>query len=69
MPSLKTRYLADYGNARRAAVALARDLMRGDPDTFKAGYSPANAALAAGELFGLNAAETDAVRLEVSRDA
>ena len=49
------RYLHRSGGDRtRAAAARARDLMRGDASTLKAGYSVANAALAARDLFGLS---------------
>lgn len=48
----------DYINAHdgyvdEAAEAFARDLMCGDPDNFKAGYSAPNAYLATVEVFGL----------------
>lgn len=54
--STRAEYLrrAD-GDEDRAAVLLARDLMRGDPETLRAGYSGENAALAAARLFGLDA--------------
>lgn len=52
MTEIRTEYLArmndDY---TAAAVEFAFDLMQGDPDTFKAGYSLENASLAAHEVF------------------
>lgn len=53
MSGLREDYLrrAD-GDAERAALLLARDLMKGDPESLKAGYSEQNAALAAGRMFG-----------------
>jgi hypothetical protein len=41
------------GNVLAAAVSLARDLMRGDKASFKAGYTAENAAIAAAEVFGV----------------
>ena len=50
--SLRDRYLRDYhGYEDVAAIAFARDLMQGDPATFKAGYTRENAILAAQEMF------------------
>ena len=54
---MKERYELDYGDF--APVALAQDLMRGDPATFKQGYSAPNAALAAQEVFNLTNDQTD----------
>ena len=49
---LRRAYLArNDGYADQAAVALARDLMRDDPETFKQGYTRENAILAAQEVF------------------
>lgn len=36
---------------RLAAILFARDLMAGDPEKFKAGYTAPNAAIAAAEIF------------------
>lgn len=44
---------------------LALGLMKGDPATFKAGYTAANAALAAQDVFGLSDAETAELRREL----
>lgn len=50
--SLRDEYLADAeGDDEVAAVNFAHDLTKGDPATFKAGYTPRNAALAAAEMF------------------
>ena len=40
-------------DALAAATLFARDLMRGDAATFKAGYTAENAALAAADVFGV----------------
>ena len=45
-----------------AAEALARGLMAGDPDSFKAGYSAESAALAAVEMFALDDAQAAELR-------
>lgn len=43
-----THYLAEYeGNVQAAVLAMAADLMRGDPVTFQAGYTLDNALMAA----------------------
>jgi hypothetical protein len=52
--SLKDQYQNQAQSDLDAATALACDLAEGDPSTFKAGYSPANAAIAAAEVFGLD---------------
>jgi hypothetical protein len=53
--SLRERYLAAAGGSRLlAAVMLARGLMQGDPEKFKAGYTKENALLAAYEMFDIN---------------
>jgi hypothetical protein len=50
--TIREKYLHDYhGYADLAAIALARDLMEGDPKNFKAGYTRENAILAAQEMF------------------
>lgn len=44
-------YLNDYNRNRTAAVlAMAADLMAGDPETMKMGYSLENALMAASEM-------------------
>jgi hypothetical protein len=49
---LRDEYLAEAdGDDECAAVNFAHDLTKGDPATFKAGYTPRNAALASAELF------------------
>ena len=49
---LRTEYLSRHqGDTTAAACELARDLMRGDPRSFQAGYTLPNAAIAAAELF------------------
>lgn len=54
------RYLDDTsGLMIEAAIQFARDLMCGDPDACKAGYSPANAGLAARDAFALAHHEYD----------
>jgi hypothetical protein len=57
--TLKDQYLNQYGNTISAAVALAEDLMADDPATFKAGYSAANAAIAAAEVFGIERSQVE----------
>lgn len=49
-------YLATYDDDEDATIQLARDLMRGDAATFKAGYTAPNAYLAA-----IEAAERDGI--------
>ena len=50
---------AHNGDQVSAAITVGRDLMKGDPASFKAGYTAANALLAVRDLYGL-----DAVQLE-----
>jgi hypothetical protein len=64
--SLANEYLHRHNGDRiLAAIELARELMVGDPATFKQGYDAPNAALAAQELFRLDEFETSAVRRAV----
>jgi hypothetical protein len=59
MSSIREQYLRDHGGYEDiAAIAFAKDLMRGDPATFKAGYTKENAVIAAQEIFP-NAIEVD----------
>ena len=52
MSDLREEYLRAHGGyGDIAAIAFARDLMQGDPDTFKAGYTRENAIIAAEEMF------------------
>ena len=52
MTTLRAQYMeSEYGRPNRAAASLARDLMRGDPATFRRGYARENAILAALETF------------------
>lgn len=44
---------------RLAAILFAKDLMVGDPEKFKAGYTAPNAAIAAAEVFGVRADEVE----------
>lgn len=54
------RYLDDTpGLIFEAAIQFARDLMQGNAEACKAGYSPANAALAARDAFALARREYD----------
>lgn len=53
MTDLRTSYLNRYG-VHGAPLAFAQDLMRGDPDTFKVGYTADNAALATADFFALD---------------
>jgi hypothetical protein len=73
MDSLREQYLEKAGmDVDLAGVEFAYDLAVGDPKTFKAGYSPRNAALAANELFGVDVertAEAVAIRLARLQDA
>ena len=53
--TLAQELLSEYGgDPFRAAVAMARLLMQDDPETFKAGYSLENAAIAAAEYMGVD---------------
>lgn len=45
------QYLREHGSLDQALNAFAEDLMRGDPATFKAGYSRENAVIATAEAF------------------
>lgn len=59
MSSIREQYLRDHGGYEDiAAIAFVKDLMRGDPATFKAGYTKENAVIAAQEIFP-NAIEVD----------
>lgn len=59
MSSIREQYLRDHGGYEDiAAIAFAKDLMRGDPATLKAGYTKENAVIAAQEIFP-NAIEVD----------
>ena len=52
MNGLREQYLREHGGYEDiAAIALAKDLMRDDPATFKAGYTRENAIIAAEEMF------------------
>ena len=52
MSSLRQVYLTrNNGVLAAAAASLAADLERGEPTSFQAGYTPANAILAAAEIF------------------
>ena len=46
----------------RAGETMARALMAGDPDTFKAGYSRENALLATVEMLSMTDSERDTLR-------
>lgn len=69
MDSLRDEYLEKAGmDIDLAGVEYAFDLAVGDPATFKAGYSPRNAAMAANELFGVDVERTaEAVAIRLSR--
>lgn len=56
------------GNKTKAATALVLGVMRGDPDTFKLGYSIGNALLTAVAHYNLTAREVCLVVEEVSND-
>lgn len=61
--TLAQEYIDRYdGRVDKAAEAFAHDLMRGDPETFKAGYDAPNAFLATVEVFDLTADETAELR-------
>ncbi len=59
MLTIAEEYLSCHDTAIDAAVQLARDLMAGDPATFKAGYSLENAVIAACEAFGGSVSRDD----------
>jgi len=58
--AVRAEYLARHADEISAAVTFARDLMRGDPDSFQAGYSAPNAAISAAEVFEVTASEVAA---------
>lgn len=52
MIGIREEYLSLFpNNPLQASVALAKDLMRGDAESFKAGYTLDNALIATGEVF------------------
>lgn len=55
--SLRQAYMTKHGSRMAAAEMFARDLMRGDKESFKAGYSVESAHLAAIETFELAISE------------
>lgn len=62
MLAIATRYENTYGVRELAAYAFCKDLMRGDPATFKAGYTRENAILATIEAFELSSVESARLR-------
>lgn len=72
MDSLREEYLEKAGlDPELAAINFAYDLTVGDSETLKAGYSPANAARAASEVFGVDRElirETVEIRIQRSQD-
>lgn len=62
--AIVTSYRDTHGDA--AATTFCRDLMKGDPKTFKAGYSAENAVLATVDMFGLSEAQKAALTAEVT---
>jgi len=50
--TLREQYLIGSTGPLHAATKLMDDLMAGDPETFKQGYSADNALIAAHEVFG-----------------
>lgn len=50
-------YLDRNGSTIKAAGEMARDLMRGDPETLRQGYTLGNALLAVTKMFGLTIIE------------
>lgn len=59
MNDIAKRYLTTHDNPQTAITAFVQDLTRGDPATFKAGYSLESAILTAAESFDIPA---DAIR-------
>jgi hypothetical protein len=60
MTGLRERYLeAASGDAALAAALIAKGLMRGDPDTFKAGYTRPNALMTAFEVLARDAVDRE----------
>jgi hypothetical protein len=53
-------YVRQYGSERGAIRMFAADLMRGDPASFKAGYTRENAVIATAEAFDLDRDTVDA---------
>lgn len=67
---IKTRYLREHdGEKFAAAAALGIDLMRGDAEQLKAGYTFANACAAACELFGFDTPTRVAIVAETMHEA
>lgn len=52
---------ANYGRIKDAIKQFADDLMRGDPETFKAGYTLPNAVIATAEAFCISREETEKI--------
>jgi hypothetical protein len=52
MLDIARRYCADHPTDEDAMRAFAADLMRGDPASFKQGYTRENAVLTTAEAFG-----------------
>ena len=61
MIDIARRYCALYPTTEQAMARFAYDLMRGDPASFKAGYSRANAVIATAEAFDVPRKEVEAL--------
>lgn len=60
MLSIAQEYIERSAGVRDVAVGkFAHDLMEGDPDRFKVGYSPENAAVATAKAFDLTDDEVE----------
>ena len=53
MLDIAKKYERQYGSMHAGICAFVEDLMRGDEDTFKAGYTRPNAIIAAAEAFDI----------------
>lgn len=57
MLSIAQDYVNEYGEVACAIQAFVDDLMRGDPASFKSGYTLDNAVIAAAEAFEISREE------------
>lgn len=61
MLNIATKYIKALGSEDLAIERFARDLMRGDSETFKAGYSRENAIIATAEAFDVPRTRVEAI--------
>lgn len=63
--SILSLYTSGAADKRESAGLLALGLMAGEPEKFKAGYSPDNALIAAIEMFDLSVEEATDVAMVI----